>query len=177
MVLYLADRIGVQGLFDLALVDAEDFATAYERAIDTPLTAFIPAWSQWIFSRSAESLYGITPYQPPTALPSPTETPSATPTPTSTPTPTFTPSLTASLTPRGVRTYTPPLTVTPSQTPPPPPPTVTPRPPGSLQALTPTPTALQVTLAQPSVQAGAITFLLLLLGLLVFLFIRLGNRR
>jgi hypothetical protein len=177
MMLYLFDQLGMRGVFDLARVDAEDFPTAYESAIDTPLTALIPAWSQWIFSRSAESLYGITPYQPPTPLPSPTLTPSTTRRPTLTPSPTFTPSLAATPTPRGVRTYTPPPTVTPSETLPPPPPTVTPRPPGSLQPLTPTPTALQVTLSQPGVQAGAITFLLLLLGLLVFVFIRLGNRR
>lgn len=175
MVLYIANALTPQGLFDLARAD--DFDAAYQSALGVPLSTLIPAWQQWIFTRAAESVYGITPYQPPTVVPSPTVTPSATPSPTLTPslTPSRTPTLT--LTPRGVRTYEPPPTLTPSATATPLPPTVTPRPPGSLPTASATPTALQVTVAQPAFQAGIGTFLVLLLLLLVYLTVRLGNRR
>ncbi len=184
MILYIADTIGFPGLFDLARVDAGDFDAAYGQAMPISPDALIPAWQQWIFSRNAEAVYGLTPYQPPTPTPSVTPTPSDTPlpsaTPTASPTLTLTPSTTPtpSNTPRGyVGTYTPPPTVTPSPTDTPAPATITPLPPGSLPTITPTPTPLEAAVAQPTVQAGAITFLVLLLGLLVFLFIRLGNRR
>lgn len=177
MILFIADKIGYQGLFELARVDADDFDSAYERAMGEPLSGLIPAWQQWIFSRNAASAYGITPYQPPTPTPTFTATVSSTPTATATATATatFTPSATATL--RGVRSRTPVPTLTPSDTPLPPPPSSTPRPPGSLPTVTPPPTALEVAVAQPAVQAGAVTFLVLLLALLVFLLIRLGNRR
>ncbi len=176
MVLYIADTITPQGLFDLAR--AADFDAAYQAAMGAPQSALIPAWRQWIFTRAAASVYGITPYQPPTLTPTATLTPSQTASPT--PTPTLTPSVTPTLTltPRGVRTYVPPPTITPPLThTAPPPPTVTPRPPGSLPTITATPTALQITAAQPAFQAGVGTFLVLLLLLLIFLTIRLGNRR
>lgn len=177
MILYIADRIGYAGLYDLARVDGDDFASAYERAMDEPLSALIPAWQQWIFTGNAEAGYGITPYQPPTPLPTDTPTASTTPTATSTPsmTPTATPTATA--TPRGAATLVPAPTVTPSMTLTPLPPSVTPRPPGSLPTITPPPTALQTAVAQPGVQAGAVALLIVVLGVLIFLFIRLGNRR
>jgi hypothetical protein len=176
MILYIADKIGYRGLYDLARVDA-DFSSAYEDALGTPLSSLLPAWQQWIFSRNAELVYGITPYSPPT--PTPTDTPIPSPTPTVSPTASMTPTPTPAPThtPRGVRTFVPAPTVTPSTTPTPLPPTITPRPPGSLPTITPTPTALQIAVAQPGVQAGVVAFLIVLLGLLVFLFIRLGNRR
>ena len=177
MVLYIADRITPQGLFDLARVDGADFNSAYQTALSAPVTALIPAWQQWIFTHTAESVYGITPYQPPTQTPTitPTASDTVTPSPTSTQTPSITPTFT--YTPLGVRTYVPAPTVTPSDTLPPPPPSVTPRPPGSLPTDVPTPTAMQVAVAQPGFQAGVGTFLVLLLVLLVFLLFRLGNRR
>lgn len=177
MVLYIANQIGAQGLFDLARVDADSFGASYEAAVGTPLSALIPAWRQWIFTRDAESVYGITPYQPPTSTPSPTLT--FTPTYTLTPLPTLTPTDTSTptRTPLGVRTYVPPPTVTPAPTDTPPPPTVTPRAPGSLPTVTPPPTALQETMAQPAFQAGAGTFLVLVLLLLLFLLVRLGKRQ
>ncbi len=178
VILYIANQIGAAGLFDLARVDAPDFDAAYQQAMTVPLSGLIAAWQQWLFTRSADADYGITPYQPPTVTPTVTPTASDTPTvtPTATDTPTVTP--TASTTPRGYRgTYAPPPTVTPSETHTPRPPTVTPRPPGSLLTVTPTPTPLQTAITQPGVQAGAATFLLLVLALLVFLLFRLGNRR
>lgn len=177
MILFIADKIGFQGLLDLARVDADDFDSAYERVMGAPLSALIPAWQQWIFSRQAEAVYGITPYQPPT--PTPTFTPTASSTPTASATATLMPSMTPTFTttPRGARTRMPVATVAPSNTPTLRPATRTPRPAGSLPTVTPPPTALQTAVAQPGVQAGVITFLILLLGLLVFLFIRLGNRR
>lgn len=176
MILYIADRIGFEGLFDLARAD-DDFDAAYADAVGAPLAALLPAWQQWIFTRAAESVYGMTPYQPPTPTPTFTPTSSGTPTASPTPTATFTPTPSITPTLRGVRTITPAPTLRPSDTPTPPPPSVTPRPPGSLATVTPTPTALEIAVAQPGVQAGAIAFLIVLLGLLIFLFIRLGNRR
>ena len=179
LVLYVVDQVGVSGLVDLAIVGADDFATAYEQAIGQPISALLPAISQWIFTRAAEAAFGITPYQAPTAIPTATSTPSPTPFPTITLTPSATPTIAPTLTAtrRGVVTYVAPPTVTPSATPTALPPTLTPRPPGSLPTPTPVPSALQVAVMQPGVQAGLVTFLLLLLGLLVFLYIRLGNRR
>ena len=177
MVLYIADKITPQGLFDLARVNASDFTAAYQAAMGTSLSALIPAWQQWIFTRTAESVYGITPYQPATQTPTITPTASDTPSPSPTWTLTPSPSPTLTETPFGVRTYVPAPTVTPSDTLPPPTPSVTPRPPGSLPTAVPTPTAFQETVAQPGFQAGVGTFLVLVLVLLVFLFLRLGNRR
>ncbi len=177
MVLYIVHQIGVQGLFDLARVPAADFDTAYRQVMNAPTSALIPAWQQWIFTASAQGDYGITPYQPPTSTP--TITPTFTSTATLTPTATLLPSITPlpSSTPPGVRTYTPPPTVTSSPTPTQQPPSVTPRPPGSLPTPTPEPTALQQTVAQPGFQAGVATLLGLLLVLLIFLYVRLGNRQ
>ncbi|HVU11167.1 MAG TPA: hypothetical protein VHD90_07805 [Phototrophicaceae bacterium] len=177
MVLYIVHQIGVQGLFNLARVPVADFDMAYQQAMHVPTSALIPAWQQWIFTASAQGDYGITPYQPPTSTPTitPTFTNTATLTPTTTLTPTMTPL--PSSTPPGVRTYTPPPTVTPSSTATQSPPSVTPRLPGSLPTPTPEPTALQQAVAQPGFQAGAITLLGLLLVLLIFLYVRLGNRR
>ncbi len=177
MILYIADTITLRGLFDLAHVDADSFAAAYQSAMGTPITALIPAWKQWLFTAAAASGYGITPYQPPTPTPTPTLTPS--PTFTATSTPSLTPSLTPTptLTPLGIRTYVPPPTVTRGPTDTPPPPSITPRPPGSLPTLTATPTALQVTVAQPAFQAGVGTFFVLLLLLVLFLLVRMGNKR
>ncbi len=177
LVLYVVDQIGVSGLVDLSIVAAGDFAAAFEQVVGQPISALFPAISQWIFTRAAEFAFGVTPYQPPTAIPTATRTPPPTRFPTGTLPPTPTITLSPTLTPRGIRTYVAPPTVTPSPTVTPLPPTLTPRPPGSLPTPTPIPSALQVAVSQPGVQAGLVTFLLLLLALLVFLFIRLGNRR
>ncbi len=174
MVLYIADKITPQGLFDLARVNAVDFNAAYQAAVGTSPAVLIPAWQQWIFTRAAESVYGITPYQPATQTLTitPTASDTATPLPTATLTPSITPTATATL-----YITVPASTVTPSDTLLPPPPSVTPRPPGSLPDATPMPTVLQITAAQPGFQAGVGTFLVLLLALFLFLFFRLGNRR
>ncbi len=132
MVLYIARQIGVSGLFKLAQVPADSFDAAYQQALTIPLTALIPAWQQWIFTRTAEGDYGITPYQPPTPSPTPSLTPSNTPTITLTPSSTATPTATDTATPFGVRTFVPAPTVTPRSTMTPLPPSTTPRPPGSL---------------------------------------------
>lgn len=171
LLLYTMDRIGVQGVFDLARVNADDFATAYQQAVGQPLSGLVPALSQWIFTRAAVSAFGITPYQPPTATPAPTFTPLPSLPPTMPPTVTLTPTTTPTA------TVTLPPTITPSTTPTLAPPTVTPRPPGSLPTPTPQPSALETAIAQPGVQAGVVTFLILVLLLLIFLFVRLGNRR
>ncbi len=178
-VLYVVDQVGVSGLIDLARINASDFATAYEQAVGQPISALVPAISQWIFTRAAEAAFGVTPYQSPTDIPTATRTSPPTPFPTITLTPSPAPTLTftPSVTPRGIRTYVAPPTVTPSTTATALPPTLTPRPPGSLPTPTPIPSALQVAVSQPGVQAGLVTFLLLLLALLLFLYIRLGNRR
>ncbi|MEO8393472.1 MAG: hypothetical protein ABI700_10815 [Chloroflexota bacterium] len=174
MVLYIADKITPQGLFDLAHMNAADFNAAYQAAMGAATAGLIPAWQQWIFTRAAESVYGITPYQPASETPTitPTASNTATPSPTSTLTPSITPTATATL---YITIQAP--TVTPSDTPLPPPPSVTPRPAGSLPDATPVPTALQTTAAQPGFQAGVGTFLVLMLALFLFLFFRLGKRR
>jgi hypothetical protein len=177
MFLYLVDHITPEGAYELARVNGANFPVVYDRLMDIPQTGLLPAWQQWIFTRAAESVYGITPYQPPTLTPSITPTPSNTPT--DTPLPTLTPSITPtpSLTPRGVRTYVAPPTLTASPSFTPRPPSVTPRPPGSLPTITPTPTELQAFAEQPEVRIGGGAFVVLGLAVILFLLFRSGNRR
>lgn len=171
LVLCIANQIGLPGLFALAQMKADSFDTAYQQAMTIPLAALIPEWQQWIFTRSAEGDYGITPYQPPTPSPTPSLTPSRIPTITLISSSTATATATATATPLSAPTVTPRASNTPL------PPSVTPRPPGSLPTPTPMPSALETTFADPTVRYGALAVLVLLLGLAVFLLIRLGNRR
>jgi hypothetical protein len=175
MVLYIAELVGLQGVYDLASAvgESDSFEEAYEDIVGQPLSALIPGWSGWLFSQEAVRAYALNPYGPSTPLPSltPTLTPSRTPTPTETLTPTVTPSVTGFLSPTPAPTLTPSVTFTPV------PPTVTPRRPGSLPTITPTPSpTLTDTLTQPGVQGGVLIALLIALVALVFVFIRLGRR-
>lgn len=172
MLLYLVDQVGVQGVFELAntLGDGESFSELYAQMTGESLQALIPAWQGWIFTRSAELVYGITPYQPPTATYTATFTDTATriPTATLTPSQTYTPSVT------GVLSPTPYPTLTSSVTPTPEPPTVTPRSPQ--RTPTPTPTSSIGVFGTAGVQAGVIVVLLIVIGILVYAYIRLGRR-
>jgi hypothetical protein len=159
MVVYLADRIGVSRLFQLAnLRSVDSFVQAYESAIGQPISALLPNLSRWIFTNQAENAFAFTPYQAETPTPTPTATltPTATPTPTDTETPSLTPSVT------GVLSATPTLTRTPSRTPTLPPPSVTPRPASSL--FTPTPIPPPSVLDDPVTQQGILAILLIALA-------------
>lgn len=132
MVLYMAEQLGVDGLFGLArsIGPENTLAGAYEAASRTPLSGLISAWNSWLFTIPAQTAYNYSPYLPTT--PTPSRTPTHTPTITRTPTPTSTPTITPTIT--GVLSATPrPATaVPPSITP-----SITSRPAGSL----PTPIA------------------------------------
>lgn len=173
MVMYIADRIGVDSLFQLAnLRSAESFAQAYESTVGQSASALLPNLSRWIFTSAAESAFTYSPYQPAT----PTPTPTATLTPTAIPsaTPTETPTLTPSVT--GVLSATPTLTRTPSRTPTLPPPSVTPRPASSL--FTPTAIPPPSVLDDPVTQQGILAILLIALaavGLVYLIMRRHGN--
>jgi len=173
MVVYIADRIGVDGLFKLAKLDsAESFAQAYQAAVGQPVSALLPNLSRWIFNVGAESAFGYTPYQP--ATPTATSTATSTPTPTLTATLTEPPTLTPSVT--GVLSATPSLTHTPSRTPTSLPPSVTPRPASALY--TPTPIPQPTALDDPVTQQGILAILLIALavvGLIALIMRRRGN--
>jgi hypothetical protein len=169
--LYIADLIGVQGLFDLAAADS--FDTAYEQATGQALTALLPNLRRWIFTDQASSAFDYTPYQAETPTPTPSRTltpfpPTATNTATVTATLTLTPSVTGELSP------TPSLTRPPTRTHTPLPPTVTPRPPSSLY--TPTPAPVQTVFDNPISRLGIITVLLIALAILGLIYVLLGRR-
>lgn len=141
MVLYIARQIGVARLFDLANAagNGESFATTYENALGSPLSALIPNWRNWVFTGVAASDANLPLYEGATAVPSATSTVTPFPpsvTPTFTPTPTLTPTETPfgfEFTATPLPSRTPTLTYTPA------PPTVTPRPARSFEDLTPSP--------------------------------------
>lgn len=114
MVLYLADTIGVQGLFEFAdsIGDYDTFAEAYEDHVSQSLDLLILSWNDWMFRPSSRQDYNYNPYLPATS------TPTATATLTNTPTATLTPSKTPNVT----------RTARPSITPIPPTPSITPLP-------------------------------------------------
>ncbi len=173
MVVYIADRIGVDSLFQLANIrDAESFSEAYQTSVGQVASALLPNLSRWIFTSGAESAFTYTPYQPATSTPTLTAT--STPTTTATATLTETPTLTPSVT--GVLSATPTLTRTPSRTPTPLPPSVTPRPANSL--FTPTPIPPPSVLDDPVTQQGVLAILLIALaavGLVYLIMRRRGN--
>lgn len=175
MVAYLVDQLGVIGVFRLAnrIASAPDFETAYQETVGQNLDTLIPTYQRWIFSRNAETAFGVTPYQPPTGTPTPTDTPTWTPTftPSVTPTITPTPTVTGEITRTKAPTVTPvPLT--------PRPPTNTPRSPGSLQTPTPVPVSVAPSvLEQPTIRISVIAVLVVVLILLIALLIRSGGRR
>lgn len=172
MILYMVEQIGFEGVFSLAqtLGTGVSFADHYAQVMGEPLDALVPSWQRWIFTERAESVYGITAYQPAT----PTFTPTLTATLTRTPsaTPTAAPSVTPTVT--GVHSPTPFATVTPSSTPTPEPPTVTPRPP--VRAATPAPDVSISAVLTPSVRAVIVIALLILIAVLVYVYIRVGRR-
>jgi hypothetical protein len=174
MVLYIADQIGVDGLFGLAsaIPNAESFPAAYEAAMGRTLNALLPNLRQWVFTSQADSAFNYTPYlaDTPTPLPSPTHTlvpPTATDTAQPTATVTVTPSVTGVLSPT-TRTPPPTLTFTPA------PATVTPRPAGSLS--TPTPVPVNV-LESPVNRVGVIAILLIVLAIIVLIYWLVSRRR
>jgi hypothetical protein len=141
MVLYIADRIGVPALFELAQTAGagESFAGSYEAVSGQPLASLLPAWRNWIYSGVAVAAASLDLYSGPTpsATTGPTRTPfppTSTSTPTSTPTDTPTPTVTGFLSATPLPTRTPTDTLTPA------PPTVTPRPAAMLNLATATPT-------------------------------------
>jgi hypothetical protein len=171
MVLYMAERIGVNGLleFGRALGEAESFDIAYEQVLSEPASALIRNWQRWLLTDAAESAYGYVPYGLDTPTPTHTATSTFTPIPTvrrsATPTPTITPR--PSVTPTATNT-----------------PSVTPRPPGSLAYKTPvltptpsnTPEPVETIEVTPQLQTGMIAVLLLLLAGLVYVYVQLGKR-
>ncbi len=166
MILYILDRIGVEGLFALA-GETGDFREAYQRRLGEPLSALLPNWQNWIFTRAAEAAYGITPYQPITLTPTPSNTPTLTAT--FTPTPTDFAVLNSTSTPPRAPTVTPSRTLTAY------PPTVTPRSPGSpLIAPTQVPLPPQ-TFSLPQINIVAV--LIVLLVILILVYIVLSYRR
>lgn len=138
MVLYIAEQIGVQPLFDLArdLANGGNLADLYQNKTRMPLSSLIPAWSNWIYTAAAESAYQYNPYLPitPTPVPSLTRTPTLTLTPTPTLTLTPSPTVTGVLSP--TPSDTPTATLIPTLT-------VTPRPAGSLIIATAEPQTAQ----------------------------------
>lgn len=168
MVLYIADLIGVPGLFALAnnIGAAGSFAAAYQQATGQPLNVLLPAWESWLFRRTTEGVFAYSVYFVDT--PVPTLTPSITPTRTPTEEPTATEFL--SPTPR------------PSATPRPPTATVTPLPAGSFQFTLATPTPAPPPSIVPegpaAPEAGlAVVGILLALAALVFVYLRMQSRR
>lgn len=167
MVLYMADTIGVEGLFGFArnLQGAESFEANYQSAMGQPLASVVQAWRSWLFRQSTADAYLFHPYL------APTPTPSSTPTATWTPTITTTPSPTDDIPP----------TIRPSNTPRPPTATVTPLPAQGFSVRrtpTPTPVVPEQTVTAPSPEIGVV-----LVGfgavfvLLILLISRLSNRR
>lgn len=163
MVLYIADTIGVPGLFDLAneIGEAESFVTAYEQATGQPISALLPNLQTWLLTGVGARAFDYTPYQDTT--PTPTATASATPTrtPTLSPTITLTPSI----------TFTPTMTLT--RTPTPPPPSVTPRPASAFvtPTLTPVPNPVQQLVSDPGSAAAVMAILLTLLAIVGLLYV------
>jgi hypothetical protein len=172
MVLYIADQIGIPGLYTLAALsgDEESFESAYENAIGQPVDTLLSDLEGWIFTRAASSAFVFHPYlaETPTPTATATSTLTLTPTPTTTPTPTPTLTVTGELSPTPTPSQT--ATPTPTQAPA----TVTPRPPGSL--FTPTPTPSPNPLADPTTQTGLLAVLLVALGTVSVLYVVAGRR-
>jgi hypothetical protein len=166
MVLFMADSIGLDALWQLArrASGPGTFAANYERTMSQPLINLVNNWRDWLFSSRAQTAYGLVVYAPPTAtlLASLTFTPfPPTRTPRPEPSATLTPTITLTPTVRPTATLTP---------------TVTPRPPGSLA--TPTGIAAQPStpLIVPGSRTSILAVLLIMLAALVILFARVGRR-
>jgi hypothetical protein len=171
LVLYIADQIGVPGLFRLANVDADTFPSAYQSAMGKPLSTLLNDWQRWIFTERAVTAFSFTAYQGATATPTATRTLS--PTPSATATSTFTPTFTATVT--GVLSATPSPTRTPTRTLTPEPATLTPRPAGSLNTPTPIPTPVVnpiSSLSSPTTALAILTIGLVLIAVFALFLLR-----
>jgi hypothetical protein len=168
MVLYMANEIGLPGLFALARsLEIEAFADAYRASMGAPLSGLIPVLRDWLFTPAAEAAFRVSIYAQATLTPSPTLT--------------FTP-FPPTRTPRPLPSVTPTPTITLTRTPRPsatPTPSLTPRPPRSLDTPVP-PTAIPTQTTQPLIETGSRTsilaVLLIVLAVLVILYSRTGRR-
>jgi hypothetical protein len=182
MVLYMADQIGVPGVFQLAnaIGSADSFDDAYQSAMSQPVTRLVTAWANWLFRGAADAAYSYTIYQPETATPTPSRSPTPF-RPTHTATPSDTPTLTPTVTVTGIRTATPLPSRTPAATLTPAPPTLTPRPAGSLiDTPTPIPPAQPVAESQAVDSAlglGIVGIIFVVLGILSFVYWRVTRTR
>jgi hypothetical protein len=95
LVLYIAERFGLETLYTLAaeVSSQQSLADAYQAQTGETLDALFVAWEIWIFSDEAPRVYNIDLYSFPTPTPTPIRTATPLP-PTRTPFPTFTPSAT-----------------------------------------------------------------------------------
>ncbi len=180
MVLYIADQIGVDRLFEFAneASSTDNFARLYEETVDAPLSAIVSSIETWLFENSTEADFFYVPYLSTTATPTATISntpfpPTATVTSTATNTPTVTPSVT------GVLSATPLPTLTNTLTPLPRRPTVTPRPAGS--SIDPTAVPVQTSSSDDNQQISPELLLLgsgifIILALIIFVFTRRGSR-
>ncbi|MBI5668947.1 MAG: hypothetical protein HZC41_13160 [Chloroflexi bacterium] len=170
MVIYIASRAGVPGLFRLAeqASAVEGFDAAYRSLMNRSVENLLTDWQQWLFSAEATNAFTITPYLAATPTPTPSRTPTATatPPPSDTPTP-FPPTLTPTLL-GFAPTLTPLPSATASRTPLPAAPTVTPRPPGSL--FTPTPAVMPELAAPPAMMVGIAAVVLIVIAILALVF-------
>ena len=167
MVLYIADTIGLPGLYDLARVSGDNFDAAYTAAMGQPLNALLSNFRRWIFSSAADDAFVFSPYRQsstatPTATVTMTLTSTLTPSPTDTPTPTATVTGELSSTPRPTATATRTSTAAPA--------TITPRPAGSL--FTPTPLPPANPLDNPQTQTTLLILVIIgVVGVAVILFL------
>lgn len=178
LVLYMADQLGVRGLFDLAnaLEGADSFEAAYETVTGQALDALLPNLRLWVFTERAADAFNYTPYlaETPTPTPSPSRTP-VPPTPTPTASATSTPTVTPTVT--GVMSLTPTSTPTLTRTSTPRPATVTPRPAGSLFTPTPPPTPGPLAvLENPVNRLGIIAMLFIVLAVLALVYWLMSRR-
>jgi hypothetical protein len=128
MVAYMADRFGLQAVYDLAADTTETpFDARYAFNTGGRLDALLPAMENWVFSQRAVGALTVNLYTETTATPTPTLSPTVFP-PTATPTATDTPTATATPTVTGVLTATPLPSLTPTPTEEPGTPTITPLP-------------------------------------------------
>lgn len=169
LVLYLADTLGVDKLFEFAdsIGEFETFEDAFDDYVGQSFDLLMLSWRDWLFLSSSQQDYEYNPYLPVTQTPTPTATS------TNTPTATFTPSKTPNVT----------ATTRPSITPLPPPPTITPLPAQSFSlqpTAAPSPTPVPVEPELFTVDEGLLTRgaigSAVILGLLMILYFVLRRR-
>lgn len=180
-VLYMAEQIGVPALMRFAAEagDGESFAQAYEAAVGRSLSALQPAWENWVFTGRALTSANVDLYRGPTQPPTETLSPTPFP-PTATPTVTDTPTATPTPTVTGVLTATPLPTRTPSITPTAAPPSITPRPAGFRDPITPTLVPVSTMSADDQVDplvAGGVAAIFITLAVLIVAAVRMTRNR